>query len=272
MQGRLSPLVDGKIQAFPWLSWQEEFSKSSELGIHIMEWTLDQERLYENPLMTSSGQNRIRQLCSSNNISIPSLTGDCFMQSPFWKASGVQRSNLEHDFLEIIKACSSVGIIMVVVPLVDNGKIENKKQEDDVIAFLQSHENTFSKLGVKVIFESDFPPDELTCFISRLEPEVFGVNYDIGNSAALGFLPAEEFAAYGQRILNVHIKDRPFKGTTVPLGEGDADFGTVFTKLAELDYQGNYILQTARSENKDHIGKLEQYFQMSKDWIEHYGA
>ena len=29
---------------------------------------------------------------------------------------------------------------------------------------------------------------------------------------------------YGKRILNIHIKDRPYKGNTVPLGEGDVDF------------------------------------------------
>ena len=30
MQGRLSPLVDGKIQAFPWDCWSEEFSVANE--------------------------------------------------------------------------------------------------------------------------------------------------------------------------------------------------------------------------------------------------
>jgi len=81
MQGRLSPLVDGKIQAFPWNSWQSEFPAAQNLGLGLIEWTLDQDRLYQNPLMTPQGQLDIRRLCEAHHLVIPSLTGDCFMQA-----------------------------------------------------------------------------------------------------------------------------------------------------------------------------------------------
>ena len=41
MQGRLSPILDNKIQAFPFDHWEQEFSIAKELGIKCMEWTLD---------------------------------------------------------------------------------------------------------------------------------------------------------------------------------------------------------------------------------------
>jgi L-ribulose-5-phosphate 3-epimerase len=65
MQGRLSPVINGKIQEFPWDSWQLEFDVASSLGFEIMEWTLDQDRLYENPLMTKKGQLDIIKLCDT---------------------------------------------------------------------------------------------------------------------------------------------------------------------------------------------------------------
>ena len=46
----------------------------------------------------------------------------------------------------------------------------------------------------------------LKTFIDQLSPDNYGINYDIGNSAAMGFDPKEEIQVYGQRILNVHIK------------------------------------------------------------------
>mgnify|MGYP000964025225 FL=1 len=52
MQGRLCDRVDGKIQAFPWRDWEIEFPAAERLGIGLMEWTLDQDRLYESPVMT----------------------------------------------------------------------------------------------------------------------------------------------------------------------------------------------------------------------------
>ena len=41
MQGRLSPLVDNQIQAFPFNHWDQEFALAKEIGLGCMEWTLD---------------------------------------------------------------------------------------------------------------------------------------------------------------------------------------------------------------------------------------
>jgi L-ribulose-5-phosphate 3-epimerase len=272
MQGRLSPVIDGRIQCFPWNSWQQEFAIGALHGFHMLEWTLDQDRLYENPLLTAAGQAEIRELCRTNGFAIPSLTGDCFMQAPFWKAEGDQRAALQRDFVEIGKACAAVGISMMVVPLVDNGRLDNPDQEEVLVAFLQEQSEFLARHGLKVVFECDFEPPELARFIARLDPALFGINYDIGNSAALGFDPAREFAAYGERIVNVHIKDRLLGGTTVPLGTGNADFDIVFAALARLRYSGNYILQTARIADGDHAGALCRYRDMTVGLLARHAA
>lgn len=266
MQGRLSPLVDGKIQAFPWGSWQQEFPAAQGLGLGLMEWTLDQDRLYQNPLLMPQGQQEIQDLCMAHRIAVPSLTGDCFMQAPFWKASGQDRAALEADFIAIARACAEVGIQMIVVPLVDNGRLEDEQQEDFVVDFMLAQADLFGALGLRIIFESDFAPGELARFIGRLPADTFGINYDIGNSAALGYKPEEEFAAYGPRIVNVHVKDRILGGTTVPLGTGNADFPTVFRLLREAAYAGYLIMQTARARDDDHAGALRQYMGQIEAW------
>lgn len=271
MQGRLSPLVDGRIQAFPWANWAHEFEKADNCGIGLMEWTLDQDRLYDNPLLTHSGQAEIRALCNRYSISIPSLTGDCFMQAPFWKVDDQAAKELQNDFAEIVAACHSVGIHMLVVPLVDNGRLDTRSQEDSLVDFLLSQEGHLQSCGVSVIFESDFVPSELARFISRLPSGKFGINYDIGNSAALGFHPKDEFAAYGHRIANVHVKDRVLGGTTVALGTGAAQFEIVFAELARIGYRGNFILQTARAVDDSHAQVLCHYRDMTYVWISQCG-
>jgi L-ribulose-5-phosphate 3-epimerase len=267
MQGRLSPLVDGRIQAFPWSCWRDGFLLAHQCGFRLMEWTLDQDRLRENPLMTPDGQDQISALCATHAISIPSLTGDCFMQAPFWKAEGEQRHALLRDFLAVAGACARVGVRTIVVPLVDNGRLETRQQEDDLVSSLQSHGEFFAHAGIRVVFESDFAPQELSRFIERLAPSLFGINYDIGNSAALGFDATDEMAAYGHRILNVHVKDRMLGGTTVPLGTGNADFEAVFEALAGVGFRGNCILQTARAADHDHAGTLCLYRDLTADWL-----
>lgn len=271
MQGRLCQRVDGKIQAFPWRDWKSEFPAAAAIGLHLMEWTLDQDRLYDNPLLTGSGQAEILSLCDRYSLTVPSLTGDCFMQAPFWKADARTAKELQNDFAAILKACHAVGIHMLVVPLVDNGRLDTRMQEDVLVAFLLSQEVLLQSCGVSVIFESDFVPSELARFISRLPSDKFGINYDIGNSAALGLDPKDEFAAYGHRILNVHVKDRVLGGTTVALGTGNAHFQIVFAELARVGYRGNFILQTARAPDDSHAQTLRSYRDMTYAWMVQFG-
>lgn len=267
MQGRMSAMISGRIQAFPWSSWRDEFSLGAKHGFRLLEWTLDQDRLYENPLLTTAGQDEIRQLMRQYGVGIPSLTGDCFMQAPFWKECGQDRERLKRDFLAVADACGRVGISMLVVPLVDDGRIETSEQEAALVEFLRGQQPYFRSLGLRLIFESDLDPAALVRFIGQFDSESFGINYDIGNSAALGFNPAAEIATYGHRILNVHVKDRKLAGTTVPLGSGAADFQSAFRALRRAGYAANFILQTARASDGDHVGALCRYRDMTVDWL-----
>lgn len=272
MQGRLSPQVGGRIQAFPWDDWRAEFPLAARLGFRLMEWTLDQERLRENPLMTDAGRLGIRELRARHGITIGSLTGDCFMQAPLWKRRGAERIALEQDFRDIAANCAAVGIGIIVVPLVDAGALDDTGQEDDLVAFLAAERPMLARLGVRIAFECDFAPANLGRLMARFDADTFGVNYDIGNSAALGYDAVEELAAFGERVINVHIKDRVLGGTTVPLGTGNARFDVVFPALARARYTGRYILQTARAADGEHAAALCRYRDMAVEWITRHAA
>ena len=267
MQGRLSPQVDGKIQAFPWQYWETEFVIGSEAGFALIEWTLDQERLYENPLLLTAGQKRIRELSNTCGIQVMSLTGDCFMQAPFWKASAIARRSLLQDLENILDACAAIDLRYVVVPLVDNGRLENDAQRESLLDGLLPLVPWLLKYQMAIVFESDFRPEALVELMAFLRHPSFGINYDIGNSASLGFDPAAEIRTYGNRIQNVHVKDRLLGGSTVPLGTGAANFPLVFRELARIAYRGDFILQTARATDGHHLDALVRYRDMVRGWI-----
>ncbi|MEQ9728061.1 TIM barrel protein [Pseudomonas sp. WHRI 8822A] len=265
MQGRLCDRVDGKIQAFPWLNWEKEFPLAQQLGMSLMEWTLDQERLYENPLMTVSGRQRIRELSLQHGVRVLSLTGDCFMQAPFFKASGAVREELLRDLHAIVQACADLGMRYLLIPLVDNGSLTSAAEEDALLDGLLPLRERLTAAKLKIVFESDFEPERLARFIARFPEGAFGLNYDIGNSAALGYSASQEIASYGHRIDNVHVKDRILGGTTVPLSTGNANFPEVFRALHAVGYEGDFILQTARAD-VDHVGAIDRYRAMTLAW------
>jgi L-ribulose-5-phosphate 3-epimerase len=67
------------------------------------------------------------------------------MQAPFWKVDGKTRTDLQADFLAIGRACAAVGIRMIVVPLVDNGRLETAEQENVLIEFLLEQQSFLSR-------------------------------------------------------------------------------------------------------------------------------
>jgi len=256
MQGRLSPVIDGRIQAFPAPYWRAEFAAAAALGLRCLEWTIDHEDIAENPVMSPAGRAEILDLARRHGVTVQSVTGDCFMQAPFWKTEG---TDLPREFAAVAEACGALGARILVVPLVDNGSLQEPEQHRRLFDGMASLTPRLRELNLMVAFELDLPPAEQAGFIAAYPADCFGICYDIGNSAALGWDPAEEIRLLHPRIVNVHVKDRLRGGGTVPLGEGAAQLGTVFRLLRRAGYAGDYILQTARAADGDHAGALARY-------------
>ena len=130
------------------------------------------------------------------------------MQNPFWLEKTEKQEKLKEKFISMVKACHYSKIKIIVLPVVDNGSINDLNEELSLRNFLIKNKNLFEKLNIKIAFESDLSPKKLLQFINKFPESCFGINYDIGNSASLGFDTKEEIATYGSRILNVHVKDR----------------------------------------------------------------
>ena len=250
MQGRLSETIGNKIQFFPKKNWKKEFQVAKKIGFNFIEWTLDYDGFDKNPIFLKSGLKKIKFLKKKYKIDIKTLTGDCFMQRPFWQTN--DNKNLLKDLESIIKACSKLKIKFIIFPLVDNSSIKNKKEEQKIINSFKKITPLLKRSKVAILFESDYNPKKLKMFIKKFNKKYFGINYDTGNSAGLGYNINEEFHSYGHYIKNIHIKDRLLEGKTIRLGLGNADFDKLFINLKKINYKNLLILQTARATNKKH--------------------
>jgi L-ribulose-5-phosphate 3-epimerase len=246
MQGRLTPSVDGRIQDFPWEHWREEFPLAQANGFDVIEWVLDLPDAEHNPFLTPEGQGEISQLSSKHSVTVESVCVDWLMATPLADKTGTANAEAVTFLGRVIDACQVLGVRYLEIPLVDNSRISSDAQRDAVVAAVSAESHHASKAGVTVVLETDLPPREFVALLERFEPPTVRANYDMGNSASLGYEPADELAVLGAWIANVHVKDRVKGGGTVPLGTGDADLPTVFAGLANARYAGTYILQTAR--------------------------
>ena len=271
LQGRLSPIVDGRIQSFPWEGWREELALAVSVGFDRFEWLIDSDGIDSNPLMTEVGRSAIIGEIDTHGIAIPAATGDYFMRNPYWKSSGTRRNELHTRLMAAIRACSLVGISSIMIPLVDEGRLESLEEEEIFLEFFHMNMEAIWETGIRITIESDYLPDELARLLRRLPSDCFGLTYDMGDRASLGIDPLEDFSRYGDRIDNVHVKDRRHGGGTVPLGEGSVEFDRVFDGLAGVAYGGDFILQTARSHSEEHLNVLLQYREMTLEWLSSHG-
>ncbi len=264
MQGRLSLPLGKKIQAFPSSTWKNEFEIANKLSIKFIEWTLDYKNLSKNPLLLSSGQKKIKKLSKKYKVKVNSITGDCFMQRPFWKARKSYKKKLLLDLKKIISSASKLKIKFLVIPLVDQGSIKNYNQKKILVHELKKIKNFLKKKRVKILFETDLNPQQNFEFLKDFDTKLFGLNYDIGNSASLDYDPSKEFKKNFSKIDNIHIKDRKKFGGTVPLGNGNAKFNLISKLCKRYNYKGNFIIQAARKKKGEEIETIKTYLEFLK--------
>jgi hexulose-6-phosphate isomerase len=248
MQGRLSPRIDGKIQAYPASTWQKEFEIAQEIGYAAIEWIVEKP-VETNALMTDSGKSEIKKVIASTGVRIDYVCADIFMQQPLVRMTEEIKSQNKNYLLEILKNAKEVGAMGIEIPFVDNSSIKNDKEKQEFIDAMQDAFKLAKDLDIKISLETDLSPIAFKELLEQIDLDFIQANYDIGNSASLGFDPEEELDAYGQRILNVHVKDRKLGGTTVPLGTGNAKIDLVIQKLQEFGYSGGLTMQAARGVN-----------------------
>jgi hexulose-6-phosphate isomerase len=259
MQGRLSPQIDGKIQAYPADTWQKEFEIAKEIGYSAIEWIVEKP-LEINALMLKSGIKEINQIVSKTGVRIDFVCADLFMQQPLVRMSQEIREENKEYLKNILLNAKEVGAIGVEIPFVDASSIKNEFEKNELISCMQEAFELAKEIGMKISLETDLNPKDFKELLDRIGLNHVQANYDIGNSASLGFDPVEEIDAIGNRILNVHVKDRKLGSTTVPLGTGDADIKLSLSKLSEINYLGGITMQAARGVNDIEVAKSQLKF------------
>lgn len=267
MQGRLSPPIDGRIQAFPVNDWESEFEKASKIGFDCIEWIFD--TLSPNPILEKAGIKKIEHLTSEFNISVNSVCADFFMEKKLFDLPQDKIISNLATLKQLIENCSELGIHILEIPLVDSSSIKNEVHQQEFITNLQTIIPTAEKNNVFLTLETDLPPSEFRSLLLHLENPFITANYDIGNSTSLGFDPSIELTHIGKWIKNIHIKDRIKNGNTVSLGTGNVDFELFFSLLSKINYSNDLIIQGAREDLTSPVITPEvtcqKYFNFVKD-------
>jgi L-ribulose-5-phosphate 3-epimerase len=258
MQGRLVPPIDGRIQSFPRERWRDEFALAAAAGLDAIEWIYDLQGADINPIATDDGLAEMKRLSTQSRVMVRSLCADYFMERPLLRSSSQEIEERTGTLVWLLGRCATAGVSRLVLPFVDASRMDSDAEIDRVVEVLGRMLPDVESTGVELHLETSLGPSRFGDMLARLPHPMVKVNYDAGNSASLGYHPVEEFAVYGARVGSVHIKDRAYGGSTVPLGSGDTHFDALFDVLGEAAYQGDFVLQVARGQSGDELAWARQ--------------
>tara|TARA_A100001011_G_scaffold382388_1_gene452093 strand:+ start:350 stop:1165 length:816 start_codon:yes stop_codon:yes gene_type:complete len=264
IQGRLVDQINEKIQAFPIDEWEKELEIAAKNRINFVELTVDLNDIEHNPISCINNSIYLKNKLDSKSIEAIACTADFIMHCPPWLSD---YNKIRSITIDVIEGLGRVGCKYLVFPLVDKSAIY-KTVEQEAINFLMSLEESLEINNVEIAIESDYNPIELKNFIANFPDKHYGINYDIGNSASLGYEINREFDAYFNRVKHIHVKDRLFNGSTVPFGCGAVNFEECFKIIKKFNYQGNFSIQSARDPSGNHVPVMLKYIKMVEDLLD----
>lgn len=248
MQGRLLPKYQGRYQAHPVGCWHEEFPVAQRLGLDCIEFILDFNDAEANPLLRRGGADEIAKVVDETGVVVRTICADYFMEAPLHARDSAVAEASMSVFKRLLSTSKQLGVSDIVLPCVDQSSLNGEENAARLIAALRSVLGDLEASGINVSLETDLAPQPFAELLGALNSPRVTVNYDIGNSASLGFDPVEELSAYGARISDIHIKDRVRGGGSVVLGQGNADFDRFFRTLQKFNYKGPFIMQAYRDD------------------------
>jgi len=264
MQGRLLPKFKNRFQAHPLGYWKDEFTIAKEIGLSYIEFILDYNDYEKNPLMSDLGIKEIENIIQKTGIVVRSICADIFMQAPLHSENNSISNTSKEILIKLIENSAKLGITDIVIPCVDQSTLKGEDDQTRLIENLTEPIKFATKKKINLALETDLAPIPFLDLLNKLDSDVVKVNYDIGNSASLGFDIFEEFKLYGNRISDIHIKDRVLGGGSVVLGAGNANFKSFFEVFSNIDFKGPIVMQVYRDDEGVEIFKKQfEWFKLN---------
>jgi L-ribulose-5-phosphate 3-epimerase len=242
LQGRLSKPIDNKMQEFPIDTWENEFNHIKHIGILGIEWLITPKDNLTNPFFTN------------NNLpkNILSVCVDTMVNTNFYK-----KKFLNKNLIPVLNRMTELKIKKVVIPLLEDSSVTD-------ISIRYKFLKNFVPISVKYpnidfCFEFECKKEIVMKIVNRMDN--FFITYDTGNFTSFykeNINHQELIQYFGNKIKNIHIKDRNYQGETKLFGFGDTNFKVIFEILKKINYNENVILQLAREVECNEVNYISE--------------
>ena len=244
MQGRLSLPASGRLQSFPWKTWETEFHQARLCGFDSIEWLFEAEAYEQNPMWSAAGREKIRNLISTTGVQVRSLCAGYFMTHPFFRVPEEERRRSIAVLNDLLPRADGVGVSTILLPVLETSELRTDEEQALLSESLREPLRLAAAHGIQIGLETELPVLDYRDLIERQNHPALAAYYDTGNAAAKGYDVADDIRTLRGLLCGVHIKDRKRGGPNVPLSQGDVDFATFFSAIDDIGYTGPFVLET----------------------------
>ena len=242
-------------------SFRDCLAAARDAGFDAVEFNLDADGRSEHSFYLSTTDDEIlavRALCEEYGITPVSVSSS--LHSGLWsrlEPETVERSRaILTAQLNIAKLLGADTILLVPGGMRDGMRLDEARKNS--IANLKAVEPIIRASGVKVGLENVWngfflSPYDMMSFLDELDPELFGLYYDLGNMVAFSdTIHWTEIVA--PRALKIHIKDYKRNGGInrggrfCQLLEGDVDFEGAMALLRAAGFDGYLTAEVSRDD------------------------
>jgi sugar phosphate isomerase/epimerase len=248
IQGRLTtPVIGQSDEFYVGDNWRDEFEKIKKLEnitlfdsvykvnhINFIEWVITKHSFKNNPLFKNSLKKYPISCISAYNL----------LDKNFYK-----QDFLESNLVPILNAARKNNIQCVNIPVRELSNIQNEDIRKEFSKNIRALGRQYR--DITFTFEFECWPEEILEVIKgyrnfKLTYDTVAINAFKGKQTHKFFLESLH-----KHIYNVKLHDKPIKGKSVEVGEGEIDFHELIANLMLVyKYNGNFTIQTNRGEPK----------------------
>ena len=244
--------------------WEQLYPLIRNLGFAGLELGVYQD-YDQTPLWSTAGRARLREVAEQSGVVTPSICLHSYWHFSFAAEDPDIRKRAGHIAREAAAIAAEMGAKNILIPLTNPDKVAPEIAQvrwiEGVSACAEAalaHEVCFCLENVNVAFAN--APADIIAIVDAIDSPAVGVYYDPGNAVGSGLDPLEGLEMLGERVKQVHIKER--EGQYV--GEGIVAWPQILAALQAQGYDGWLVFETDKTDDpltaiKQNLGVIEGY-------------
>jgi L-ribulose-5-phosphate 3-epimerase len=221
------------------------FAVAAELGFDGVEVVLPHELTDKTLAALGDVQTRWR-------LEIPSLIlGAHNMHGGIADANPVIAARARDDVRTALVWAQELGADTLLVPFFLAADLTDDRAIDRCAAEFRLLCGDAEDAEVTLCFEGSLSAREILSLAAQVDSPAFGCYFDPANLVVAGLDPTTEARTLGPRIRRVHLKDTRERRGDCRLGEGRVDFAACASALAEIGYDGWFVIEGPAADAPD---------------------